>query len=211
MTPQEALVRGLDELAIDVPSGAGEKLLQYLELLSKWNRTYNLTAIREPVEMVSHHVLDSLAVVPHLPMGAADSLADVGSGPGLPGIPIAIARPQWRVTLNDANEKKAAFLRQASIELQLANSSVHEGRAERWKPAAAFTVVISRAFAELSEFIRACGHLVVRGGHLAAMKGSYPQAELDAMPTGWTCSRVAPIKVPLLEAARHVVLCRQVL
>jgi len=208
MTPEAALDRGVRELAIALPGGATEKLLQYAALLTKWNRTYNLTAIRDPLEMVSQHLLDSLAVLPHLPMSPGASLADIGSGSGAPGLPMAIARPDWQITLNDANEKKAAFLRQAAIELQLANVAVHEGRAETWQPTSGFHVVISRAFAELSVFIRACRHLLAGGGWLAAMKGVFPQAELAGVPGDCDCSRVVPIHVPLLEAARHLVLCR---
>ena len=201
MTPRAALDRGLGELALRLPEGARERLMDYLALLAKWNRTYNLTAIREPLAMVSHHLLDSLAVLPHLPMPAAGArLADAGSGAGLPGIPLALARPEWRVTLADANQKKAAFLRQAVIELKLANVEVHEGRVEAWRPAERFAVVISRAFAELAGFIAACRHLVAPGGVLAAMKGVFPRAAKD-------CEVIA-LSVPLLDAERHLVLCK---
>jgi 16S rRNA (guanine527-N7)-methyltransferase len=207
MTPDTALARGVGTLGIRLPAGATEKLLRYLELLGKWNRTYNLTAIRDPLEMVSHHLLDSLAVLPHLPMRRNDSLADVGSGGGAPGIPLAIARPEWRVTLNDASEKKTAFLRQAAIELGLPNVQIQEGRVESWTPAAGFAVVISRAFADLADFVRACRHLVAPGGCLAAMKGVYPEAELGKLPPGY-CTRVVPLTVPALNAERHLVLCQ---
>jgi 16S rRNA (guanine527-N7)-methyltransferase len=200
MTPAAALDRGLGELALQLPPGAREQLLGYTELLAKWNRTYNLTAIRDPREMVSHHLLDSLVVIPHLPMPDEGNLADVGSGAGLPGIPLAIARPQWRVTLNDASQKKAAFLRQASIELGLDNVAVREERVETWKPAARFAVVICRAFAELGRFIASCRHLVAPGGVLAAMAGAAPPAPC--------AGEVIPLRVPLLEAERHLVLCR---
>ena len=121
MTPQDALHRGITELGLELPQGSEALLMRYAALLEKWNRIYNLTAIRTPAEVVSHHLLDSLAVVPHLPVPAEGALADVGAGAGLPGIPIALARPQWRVTLNDSSEKKLAFLRQAAIELDLSN------------------------------------------------------------------------------------------
>lgn len=200
MTPEAALERGLSELAVGLPQGATELLLRYVALLEKWNRTYNLTAIRDPLEMVSHHLLDSLAVVPHLLLpGDGASLADVGSGAGLPGVPIAIARPQWQVTLNDANQKKTAFLRQTVIELRLPNVQVHEGRVEAWKPAERFAVVISRAFAELGDFLATCAHLVRPDGVLAAMTGSAP---------AHTGCDVLRLNVPLLAAQRHLVLCR---
>jgi len=208
MTPRAALDRGLDELALALPAGAPEKLLEYTQLLAKWNRTHNLTAIREPLEMVSHHLLDSLTVIPHLPLADGTALADAGSGAGLPGVPLAIARPSWRVTLNDASEKKTAFLRQAVIELGLGNVAVHEGRLEAWRPNARFAVVISRALAELAGFVVACRHLVAPGGLLAAMKGVYPKAELARVPAGCDCSQVIALKVPLLKAERHLVLCQ---
>ncbi|OGA11791.1 MAG: 16S rRNA (guanine(527)-N(7))-methyltransferase [Betaproteobacteria bacterium RIFCSPHIGHO2_12_FULL_69_13] len=208
MTPQAALDRGLDELALAMPAGARERLLAYIALLAKWNRTYNLTAIRDPLRMVTHHLLDSLAVVPHLPLGAGASLADAGSGAGLPGIPIALARPDWRVTLNDASAKKAAFLRQAAIELALSNVEIYQGRTETWRPAQRFAGVISRAFAGLAEFIAACRHLVAPGGVLAAMKGAAPGAELARVPRDCDCSEVVRLRVPLLRAERHLVLCR---
>lgn len=201
MTPGTALDRGLGEMALALPAGARERLLEYVALLVKWNRTYNLTAIRDPLAMVAHHLLDSLAVLPHLPLGPERGrLADAGSGAGLPGIPIAIARPAWRVALAESSQKKSAFLRQAAIELRLANVEVHEGRVETWRPQPLFDVVISRAFAALEEFIAACRHLVAPGGMLVAMKGTAPTG------TSNDC-KIIPLRVPLLGAQRHLVLC----
>jgi 16S rRNA (guanine527-N7)-methyltransferase len=209
MTPQSALDRGLGELALALPDGARGKLLTYLELLAKWNRTYNLTAIRDPVKMVSHHVLDSLAVLPHLPKAPNRGfLADVGSGGGLPGIPLAIAEPQRRVTLNDASHKRGAFLRQAVIELGLANAQVYIGRVQSWRPLERFAVVITRGFAELAQFVAACRHLVCPGGVLAAMKGVHPRHEIARLPSDCECNEVHRLAVPLLDAERHLVLCR---
>jgi len=199
MTPQAALDRGLGELALDLPGGARERLLDYMALLVKWNRIYNLTAIRDPLAMVGHHLLDSLAVLPHL-SPAAGRIADAGSGAGLPGIPLAIARPDWHVALAEASQKKAAFLRQAAIELRLSNVEVHEGRVEAWRPQPLFDVVISRAFAALADFIAACRHLLAPAGALAAMTGAAPAT----LPK--TC-RLIPLRVPLLDAQRHLVLC----
>jgi 16S rRNA (guanine527-N7)-methyltransferase len=207
MTPQAALERGLVELALALPSGAAEKLMAYLGLLAKWNQTYNLTAIRDPLQAVSHHLLDSLAVLRDL-SDCAGSLADVGSGGGLPGIPIAIAEPARRVTLNDASEKKGAFLRQAVIELGLSNASVHIGRVEDWHPAEGFAVVISRGFASLVDFLAGCRHLAAPSGVLAAMKGAYPRDELAQVPADCDCREIRRLKVPLLDAERHLVLCR---
>jgi len=205
MTPAVALSRGVAELGQPLDPAAREKLLAFAELLAKWNRTYNLTAIRDPLQMISHHLLDSLAVLPHLPAG---TLADVGSGGGLPGIPLAIAAPERRVTLNDANHKKAAFLQQAVIELKLANADVHTGRVEAWTPASAFACVIVRGFAELAQFIERCRHLVRKGGVLAAMKGVYPKDELNRLPADADCRDVRRLEVPQLGAERHLVLCR---
>jgi 16S rRNA (guanine527-N7)-methyltransferase len=205
MTPLAALRRGLADLGMPLAEAAQEKLIAYLDLLTKWNKTYNLTAIRDPMQMVSHHLLDSLAVLPHLPIGA---LADVGSGGGLPGIPLAIAAPARRVTLNDANHKKAAFLQQAVIELQLTNADVHAGRVQAWRPAELFACVLARGFAELAAFITSCRHLVRADGVLAAMKGVYPRDELERIPQDADCRDVRRLQVPLLTAERHLVLCR---
>ena len=201
MTPQAALEHGLAELApLALPAAAPTKLLEYLELLAKWNRTYNLTAIRNPRDMVVHHLLDSLVVVPHLPLAEDARLADAGSGAGLPGIALAIARPRWRVALAESSQKKAAFLRQVVIELALGNVEVHEGRVEAWRPRPLFDLVISRAFAALADFLAACRHLVVAGGTLVAMKGAAPA---DAAPG----CKVVRLRVPLLDAQRHLLLC----
>ena len=200
MTPQAALDRGLGELQLALGPEARERLLDYMALLVKWNRTYNLTAIRDPLAMVAHHLLDSLAVAPHLPLGAGGRLADAGSGAGLPGIPLAIARPDWHVALAEANQKKAAFLRQAAIELHLRNVEVHEGRVETWRPQPLFDAVISRAFAALADFIAACRHLLAPAGVLVAMAGAAP-AKLQG-----DC-KLIPLQVPQLDAQRHLVLC----
>jgi 16S rRNA (guanine527-N7)-methyltransferase len=208
MTPRAALERGLGELSLALPAHVHDQLLAYVALLTKWNRSYNLTAIREPHAMVSQHLLDSLAVLPHLPMPEQSArLADVGAGAGLPGIPLALARPEWSVVLIESNQKKAAFLRQATIELGLKNVDVHEGRVEAWQPAALFSLVISRAFAELAAFVATCRHLLEPGGMLAAMKGKRPDLELQHLPAGVRCKSVVRLHTPLLDAERHLVLC----
>jgi len=205
MSPRELLERGTAMLGMPASASACDRLLDYVELLAKWNQTYNLTAIRDPRDMVSHHLLDSLAVRPHLPEGA---LADVGSGPGLPGIPLAIVEPERRVTLNDASQKKTAFLRQAIIELRLSNAVVHEGRVQSWQPAPRFACVITRGFSELARFIAACRHLVASGGVLAAMKGTFPRQEVDGLHGDADCGDIRRLTVPFLDAERHLVLCR---
>ena len=190
-----------------LPSGAPGKLMAYLGLLAKWNKTYNLTAIRDPLQAVSHHLLDSLAVIRDL-SACPGTLADVGSGGGLPGIPIAIAEPARRVTLNDASEKKGAFLRQAVIELDLSNATVYVGRVEDWRPAEGFAVVICRGYASLVDFLASCRHLAAPSGVLAAMKGTFPRDELAEVPADCDCREVKRLTVPMLHAERHLVLCR---
>lgn len=200
----EKLSAGIAALGLALPAGAEEKLLVYLALLAKWNRTYNLTAVRDEAEMVTHHLLDSLAVLPHL--GVVASLADVGSGAGLPGLPLAMARSDLRLTSVEANQKKAAFQQQAKIELGLANVAVHCGRVEAVMPEKSFDAVISRAFSDLAEFARLAGRLVREGGRLLAMKGVYPQQELAALPAEWRLVAAPALTVPGLEAQRHLII-----
>lgn len=198
-----ALEQGVEKLGLKLAPGTETRLLDYLALLQKWNRVYNLTAIRETTKLVSHHLLDSLAVVPHL---AGGRIVDVGSGPGLPGIPIALARPDWHVTLVDSNHKKTAFLTQAVGDLNIVNAEVRRERVEQWRPATPFQVVISRAFAELADFVRLAGHLLAPGGRLAAMKGLNPHEEIAQLPEGFRVERVVPLAVPGVEGDRHLVL-----
>ncbi|MBI3140414.1 MAG: 16S rRNA (guanine(527)-N(7))-methyltransferase RsmG [Rhodocyclales bacterium] len=204
MTPRQQLERGLAALGMDVPAAAQAKLLAFAALLGKWNKVYNLTALRDEAQVVSHHLLDSLAVAPHL--GRAADLADIGSGGGLPGIPLAIVRPQLQVALVEANHKKATFLQQAKIELQLDNVSVHCARVEALPPEAKFDAVISRAFSDLAEFVRLAGHLAAPGGALIAMKGIYPYEEIAQLPAGWRVRETRELKVPGLDAQRHLVI-----
>ena len=203
MSLAEQLAAGITALGLALPENAQPKLLAYLALMAKWNRTYNLTAVRIEQEMVTHHLLDSLAVLPFL--GAAVRLADVGSGAGLPGLPLAIARPQLEVTSIEANQKKSAFQQQAKIELGLANVAIHCGRVETLKPAAPFDAAISRAFSDLAQFVGLAGHLVRDGGCLLAMKGVLPAAELAALPPGWRMTGAHPLAVPGLAAQRHLI------
>jgi len=202
----QALAGGVAALGLDVDAAAQTKLLAYIALLDKWNRTHNLTAIREPQRVVTYHLLDALATVPHLPDAASLRLIDVGSGGGLPGVPLAIVRPQWRVTLLDSNRKKAAFLRQAAAELALANVAVAAMRAEEHAPEAPFDVAISRAFADLTQFAAAARHLVRPHGWLLAMKGVYPGEELKALPSVFRVVAVPAMNVPGLEGERHLVI-----
>jgi 16S rRNA (guanine527-N7)-methyltransferase len=197
------LSEGIAQLGLALPAGAEEKLDAYLALLGKWNRTYNLTAIRDPEQMVTHHLLDSLVVLPQLEK--VGTLADVGSGAGLPGLVLAICRPDLRVTSVEASQKKVAFQQQARIELGLANVSIHCGRIEAMR--GSFDAVISRAFAELAEFVRVAGHLARR---LLAMKGAYPKDEIGRLPAGWRVAEAVELRVPGLGAERHLLVVERV-
>ena len=178
-------------------------LERYLDLLEKWNRVYNLTAIRERSRMVTHHLLDSLAVLPHV---RGPRVLDVGSGAGLPGSPLAVASPALHVTLLESNHKKSAFLTQAVAELQLANVQVVAERVESWQTETRFDTIVSRAFAELGEFATFAGRLLAPQGVLAAMKGVHPFEEIERLPQGYRVQQVLRLRVPGLDAERHLVL-----
>lgn len=203
MTAAAQLAEGLAQLPLSLPESTCARLLDYLALLQKWNRTYNLTAVREAPKMVSHHLLDCLAVAPHVQV---DTVLDVGSGAGLPGIPLALALPEVQVTLLEASHKKAAFLQQVKSELKLDNVAVACERVETWRPERSFGLVISRALSDLAEFIALAGRHVRPGGCLAAMKGVYPHEELDRLPAGWRLRNAIALSVPGLRAQRHLLL-----
>lgn len=199
---RERLASGIAALGLALDAAQQERLLAYLALLLKWNKAYNLTAVRDPLEMVTKHLLDSLALLPHLQDGR---LLDVGSGAGLPGIPLAIAAPQREVTLLDANSKKTRFLLQAKGELGLYNLSVVHSRVEQYRPERLFDTVTARAFASLAELYQGTAHLLAPGGCLLAMKGEYPAQELAALPQGVVVREVIAVTVPGLQAQRHLV------
>lgn len=202
---REALLAGLRALALD--PALAEPLLAYLALLARWNRTYNLTAVREPRAMVARHLLDSLAMHDAVaPLAArGGSLADLGTGPGLPGIPLAIAFPGLRVALVESNGKKARFLREAVRTLRLANARVVESRIEAVDEAGAFDAITARALATLPKILALGGHLLAPDGWLLAMKGAVPEDEIAALPPGWRLERVQPLAVPGQEGERHLV------
>lgn len=206
MTPAEQLEVGLAAMGLALPAQAQEKLLAYVVLLYKWNRTYSLTALREQDKAVSHHLLDSLAVLLFVPEGR---LLDVGSGGGMPGIPLAIARPELSVTLLDSNSKKSAFLQQAAIELGLPNISVHGGRVEQYHPAIGFSAITSRAFAELADFVGLTRHLLAPGGVWLAMKGVWPHEEIARLPSDVRVEAVHRLPVPGVDGERHLVVLRR--
>jgi 16S rRNA (guanine527-N7)-methyltransferase len=205
---------GLDFLVamgLDFSAEVQARLLRYVALLKKWNGTYNLTAIRDEGEMVSQHLLDSLSVLPVLQESALAGRrwADIGSGAGLPGIPLAIVRPDLDMSLIETVEKKSAFQRQAKIELGLTNVTVVNRRVED-VAGGAFDAVISRAFADLADFVRLAGHLLVQGGRLYAMKGVLPEAEIGRLPPGWALVNCTPLNVPGLDAQRHLLVIERV-
>jgi 16S rRNA (guanine527-N7)-methyltransferase len=196
---------GLEALGLPLAGAQRAGLLAYVALLAKWNRAYNLTAVREPREMVSRHLLDSLAVAPHL---SGTRLVDVGSGAGLPGIPLALACPERTVVLLDGNGKKTRFMTQAAAELGLGNVSVVHSRVEAYAPEPRFDLVISRAFASLADMLRTTAHLVTAQGRFLAMKGAYPAAELEALPEGFVLEEAIRLRVPGLDAERHLIALR---
>jgi 16S rRNA (guanine527-N7)-methyltransferase len=188
--------------ALDLAPALAGPLLAYLALLDRWNRTYNLTAIRDPREMVAKHLLDSLAMHPFAGDGA---LADLGTGAGLPGIPLAIADPGLQVTLVESNGKKARFLREAVRTLKLPNARVAEARIESLDMPGMFDAITARALATLPLILELGGHLLKPEGKLLAMKGAVPADEIAALPPGWQVARIEPLQVPGLSAERHLV------
>ena len=203
MNLSEGLVAGSSALGVALDALQQQKLLDYIALIVKWNKVYNLTAVREPEAMIGHHLLDSLAVLPHL--AGVRRLIDVGSGAGLPGIPLAIARPDMKIALLDSNHKKTTFMRQACLELGLTNAEVVCERVEQWQPQDKYDAVISRAYSELKEFVRLSAHLLAKGGKLYAMKGVYPVEEIAQLKSA-KVEEVIALTVPGLEAQRHLVI-----
>ena len=200
------LAAGLTALGIALPEVAQLKLLAFRDLLLKWNRTYNLTALRDPQQAISHHLLDALAILPHI---GAGPLLDVGSGGGLPGIPLAIARPDLSVTLVDTVQKKASFLQQAAIELGLPNISVHCGRVEQYHPSTGYAAIASRAFSALAAFAAMTRHLLAADGCWLAMKGIWPEDEIAHLPANVRVDAAYRLRVPGVEGERHLVVMRE--
>lgn len=218
---EEQLAVGVNALGLALSPVDQQRLLTYLALLDKWNRVYNLTAVRETERMVSHHLLDSLAIVPYVKTEAAfpppegeganvglrpPKAIDVGSGGGLPGIPLAIARPELQVTLIDSVAKKTAFLLQAKAELGLDNVSVVTGRVEAHQDATGFDFITSRAFSDLKEFVTLTRHLLAPGGRWLAMKGLYPHEEIAALPDWVKLRSEHVLTIPHLDATRHLII-----
>ncbi len=198
-----SLTAGLAELGLDLSAEQQDRLLAFRDLLLKWNKTYNLTALRDPAQAISHHLLDSLAILPHIGTGP---LLDVGSGGGLPGIPLAIAQPALAVTMVDTVQKKASFLQQAAIQLGLKNVTAHHARVEQM--AGQYPQISSRAFAELRLFTDLTRHLLAPGGRWLAMKGVSPDDEMAALPADIVVEQIIPLHVPGLDAERHLIILK---
>jgi 16S rRNA (guanine527-N7)-methyltransferase len=199
----EVLKQGVAELALALSAAQQEQLLDYLALLNKWNSVYNLTSVRDPVQMMTLHLLDSLAAVPAFQ--GAQNVLDVGAGGGLPGVVLAISKPDMKLSMIDTVHKKTAFLTQVKAELGLANVTVYTKKVQELEVKQPFDVITSRAFADLSDFVNWSGHLLAGGGRFIALKGTAPQDERERLPEPWKVERLQALKVPGLEAERHLV------
>jgi 16S rRNA (guanine527-N7)-methyltransferase len=199
---QDQLEQGIHELGLDIPSATVQRLLQYLELIRKWNRVYNLTAIKDPGQMLSHHILDSLSIIPYI---RGTTILDIGSGAGLPGIPLSLVFPERHFCMLDGNAKKTRFIQQAITELDIKNAESIHSRVEDYTASEGFDTVVSRAFSSLSDFVRLALPLMKDSGQLLAMKGRYPTQELEDLPSGIHIEAVHRLEVPLLDSERHLV------
>ena len=204
MSLAQQLSLGIAELGLELSVETQQKLMDYLALLQKWNRVYNLTAIRDAEQMIRHHLLDSLAVLPHLWSGL---WLDVGCGAGLPGMVLAISRPDWKFMLLDSNSKKTSFVQQAVIELGMRNVTVCCSRVEDLQSEQKFDGIISRAFADTTDFVTLTRHLLAAKGRWAAMKGA-PEQELQHLPGDIVVERIIPLRVSGLDAARCLVILK---
>ena len=195
------------QIGVQLSEEEANKLIAYLDLIQKWNRIHNLTSLRDPAKMLSHHLLDSLAVNPYIKV---QNLLDVGSGAGLPGIPLAIINQDMHVTLSDSNKKKSVFQQQVVIELGLRNVTVVSGRVESMKVEKKFDGIISRAFSEMNLFIELTRNLLAKNGCWYAMKGVYPEQEVTTLPAGVKVLTIHELNLPILEAQRHLVVMKEI-
>ena len=202
---KEKLEQGLSQTELEVSAAAQQKLLDYIALLAKWNRSYNLTAVRKPEQMVTRHLLDSLVIKPFL---HGKQILDVGTGAGLPGIPLAIVCPEREFTLLDSNSKKTRFVTQAAAELGLMNVNVVQSRVEGFQPHSPFDTVIARAFATIADFINQSAHLLAADGLFLVMKGVYPVTELEALEDTFMVEQTHKLVVPGLDAERHLIIIK---
>lgn len=203
----KVLADGIAEMGLQVTPEQQGKLMAYLQLMHKWNAVYNLTSLRDPMQMVTHHLLDSLAAVPAFE--GARNVLDVGAGGGLPGTVLAITRPDMKVAMIDTVHKKTAFLTQVKVELGLANVTVHTMKVQDLQVSDKFDVITSRAFADLSDFVNWSGHLLQDGGKFIALKGVAPSEERERLPLAWKVIDLQPLQVPRLGAERHLVFIEQ--
>ncbi len=203
---QSQLSQGLADMEIALDEATQKQLLAFLALLNKWNRAYNLTAVRDPKQMVSRQLLDSLSILPFV---TTDHLLDVGAGGGLPGIPLAIVRPQSRFTLLDSNSKKTRFLTQCVLELGLENVRIIHGRAEQCQPPQPFQQISSRAFTALDNMVQWCGELLANDGEFLAMKGQFPDDEVTVLPEPWQLADQQSLSVPGFDGERHLLIIRR--
>ena len=199
---QTAFQEGLEQLSLNVSEIQQQQMLAYIELLQKWNKAYNLTAIRDPLEMLSLHLLDSLSIAR---LVCGKRFIDVGTGPGLPGIPLAILYPERQFVLLDSNGKKTRFLFQAKHELGLENVQEVQSRVEMYQPEETFDGVLSRAFTRIDEMVIRCQHLLSRNGRFYAMKGQLPKQELSALPKKYMVVGSHRLIVPGVDAERHLI------
>ena len=203
----EALEKGLEVLGLTIDAPIRERMLGFLDLLAKWNRAYNLTAVRDADQMVARQLLDSLSILPWI---GGDRVLDVGAGGGLPGIPLALARPDVAFTLLDSNSKKTRFLLQCKLELGLDNMTPVQSRAEAFRPSRPFNLITSRAFTALPNLVRWCDHLLAPEGRFLAMKGRFPDDEVAALPADWCLEASPSVRVPGCEAQRHLLIIGRV-
>ncbi len=201
----DKLAEGLAALSLDLSDHVQHQLVDFLHLLVKWNRAYNLTAVRQPEQMVTRHLLDSLVIGPYL---QGPRILDVGTGAGLPGIPLALAYPNCQFTLLDSSGKKIRFVTQAVAELGLVNVDVVQSRVEAYQPASRFDTVTARAYSSIEELVKQTAHLLADGGQYLIMKGAYPVAEVEAMPAGYHLEAIHQLQVPRLDAQRHLLVVR---
>ena len=211
VSDQAILEEGIAQLRLGLNADQNSKLFKYGQLIQKWNRVYNLTAIRNNRELITHHLLDSLAVLPELSFALqasqAPKILDVGAGAGLPGLVLAIAQPNWQITLIDTVQKKAAFMQQAIASLGLKNARAVHGRVEEYQVDVLFDLICSRAFSSIDNFIALSQHLLAPDGQFAALKG---KVEVDSeVPAGWRIDALHPIQVPFLDESRHMFMIRR--
>jgi len=199
---RDILCKGINSLGLSCDQQQQNELLSYIALLNKWNKAYNLTAIRDPEAMIVRHLLDSLSVSTYL---EGENIIDVGTGPGIPGIPLAIIYPNRRFTLLDSNGKKSRFINQAKQSLAMKNINVIQNRVEEYQPEETFDCIVSRAFTSLQQMVQKSGHLIDETGIIQAMKGTYPEPEQQPLPALWKIEKIIKLTVPELDEQRHLV------